>query len=127
MKWLVPYSYVALVGLQQCWACDANTHLMSQCPVLRASLGFEDQKDQILVIAVITFAIWSLESLFEYLLGVEWRCKRDDVLYHHVIHRFTSDKGESPLMLACRSGTEGMDLVDAFMLGAQGDDPEVAG
>ena len=37
------------------------------------SLGIEDPKAQILVIAVATFFIWGLESLFEYLLGVEWR------------------------------------------------------
>jgi ATP-binding cassette subfamily B protein len=36
-------------------------------------LGITDEKDQILFIAVITFVIWSLESIFEYLLGVEWR------------------------------------------------------
>ena len=37
------------------------------------NLGIEDPKAQILVIAVATFVIWGLESLFEYLLGVEWR------------------------------------------------------
>ena len=37
------------------------------------SAGIEDPKAQIVVIALITFVIWSLESLFEYLLGVEWR------------------------------------------------------
>ena len=37
------------------------------------SLGIEDPKAQIVVIAVATFVIWGLESLFEYLLGVEWR------------------------------------------------------
>lgn len=36
-------------------------------------LGIGDQKDQILVLGVITFIIWSLESVFEYLLGIEWR------------------------------------------------------
>ena len=40
---------------------------------LLGGLGVEDPKTQILVIAVLTFVIWSLESLFEYLLGVEWR------------------------------------------------------
>jgi ATP-binding cassette subfamily B protein len=34
---------------------------------------FPDPKTQILVIAVLTFVIWSLESIFEYLYGVEWR------------------------------------------------------
>ena len=40
---------------------------------LLGGLGVEDPKNQILVIAALTFVIWSLESLFEYLLGVEWR------------------------------------------------------
>lgn len=40
---------------------------------LLGSLGIEDPKTQILVIAVLTFVIWSLESIFEYLMGVEWR------------------------------------------------------
>jgi ATP-binding cassette subfamily B protein len=36
-------------------------------------LGVEDPKMQIVVIALITFVIWTLESLFEYLLSVSWR------------------------------------------------------
>jgi ATP-binding cassette subfamily B protein len=40
---------------------------------LLGQLGIEDPKMQILVIAVLTFVIWSLESLFEYLLSVGWR------------------------------------------------------
>ncbi len=35
--------------------------------------GVSDPKTQILVIAAITFVIWGLESIFEYLLGVAWR------------------------------------------------------
>jgi ATP-binding cassette subfamily B protein len=37
------------------------------------SLGVEDPKAQIIVIAAATFVIWGLESWFEYLLGIEWR------------------------------------------------------
>jgi len=40
---------------------------------LLGRFGITDEKDQILFIAVITFIIWSLESVFEYLLGIEWR------------------------------------------------------
>ena len=40
---------------------------------LLGQLGIEDPKVQILVIALLTFVIWSLESLFEYLLSVGWR------------------------------------------------------
>jgi len=36
-------------------------------------LGIEDPKNQIVAIAVVTFVVWGLESLFEYLLGIEWR------------------------------------------------------
>jgi ATP-binding cassette subfamily B protein len=37
------------------------------------NLGIENPKAQIIVIAFATFVIWLLESLFEYLLGIEWR------------------------------------------------------
>ncbi len=40
---------------------------------LLASMGISDPKNQILVIALVTFVVWALESLFEYLLGIEWR------------------------------------------------------
>ncbi|MEN8239117.1 MAG: ABC transporter ATP-binding protein, partial [Actinomycetota bacterium] len=40
---------------------------------LLGQLGVEDPKTQILVIAVITLVVWGLESLFEYLLSVNWR------------------------------------------------------
>ena len=40
---------------------------------LLGQLGIEDPKTQIVVIALITFVIWGLESLFEYLHTVKWR------------------------------------------------------
>jgi ATP-binding cassette subfamily B protein len=40
---------------------------------LLGRLGIENPKVQILVIAAITFIVWALESLFEYLLGIGWR------------------------------------------------------
>jgi ATP-binding cassette, subfamily B, bacterial len=40
---------------------------------LIASLGVPDMRDQLLVLAAVTFVIWLLESLFEYLYGVFWR------------------------------------------------------
>ena len=40
---------------------------------LISRLGFSDVRDQLLVLAAITFVIWLLESLFEYLYGVLWR------------------------------------------------------
>ncbi|MEA2022796.1 MAG: ABC transporter ATP-binding protein [Actinomycetota bacterium] len=38
-----------------------------------ASLGIADPRTQLVVLAGITFVVWALESLFEYLLGVAWR------------------------------------------------------
>lgn len=38
-----------------------------------ASLGIGDPRTQLVVLAAITFVVWALESLFEYLLGVSWR------------------------------------------------------
>ncbi|MCP3975297.1 MAG: ABC transporter ATP-binding protein [bacterium] len=35
--------------------------------------GVTTPRSQIILLAGITFAIWALESLFEYLLGIEWR------------------------------------------------------
>ena len=40
---------------------------------LLGRLGISDQQDQIVFLGVITFVVWSLESMFEYLLGIEWR------------------------------------------------------
>ena len=40
---------------------------------LLGRIGIEDPKMQIVVIAALTFVIWILESLFEFLYGVEWR------------------------------------------------------
>jgi len=38
-----------------------------------ASFGIEDPRAQLIVITIITFVVWALESLFEYLHGVAWR------------------------------------------------------
>eukprot|EP00003_Mantamonas_plastica_P000866 TRINITY_DN10670_c0_g1_i1.p1 TRINITY_DN10670_c0_g1~~TRINITY_DN10670_c0_g1_i1.p1 ORF type:complete len:612 (+),score=78.30 TRINITY_DN10670_c0_g1_i1:1652-3487(+) len=38
-----------------------------------ASLGFETAKEQITILAVMTFFIWAGESLFEYLFQILWR------------------------------------------------------
>ena len=40
---------------------------------LLGDLGIENPKTQIVVIAGLTFVIWILESIFEYLFGVAWR------------------------------------------------------
>ncbi len=38
-----------------------------------ASLGFESINSQVLFLGFITFVIWALESIFEYLYMIEWR------------------------------------------------------
>ena len=38
-----------------------------------AGLGITDPRVQLVVLALVTFVVWALESLFEYLLGVDWR------------------------------------------------------
>jgi ATP-binding cassette, subfamily B, bacterial len=40
---------------------------------LLAGFGIPDPRDQLLVLAAVTFAVWLLESLFEYLYGLLWR------------------------------------------------------
>ncbi len=40
---------------------------------LVARLGFPDVRDQLVVLSVITFVVWLLESLFQYLYDVLWR------------------------------------------------------
>jgi ATP-binding cassette subfamily B protein len=40
---------------------------------LVARLGFPDPMQQLLVLGTLTFLIWTLESLFEWLLGIAWR------------------------------------------------------
>jgi ATP-binding cassette, subfamily B, bacterial len=38
-----------------------------------AGLGWPDPRDQLVVLAAITFVVWVLESLFQYLYGILWR------------------------------------------------------
>lgn len=38
-----------------------------------SSYGFETPRSQLVVLTVLTFIVWGLESLFEYLLGLAWR------------------------------------------------------
>lgn len=47
--------------------------VVNQGDSLLGRIGIEDPKMQIVVIAALTFVIWILESLFEFLYGVEWR------------------------------------------------------
>ncbi|MEC7820149.1 MAG: ABC transporter ATP-binding protein [Actinomycetota bacterium] len=44
-----------------------------------AQFGFIDKKQQLVVLAFLTFAIWSLESLFDYIAAVTWRNISQDI------------------------------------------------
>ncbi len=44
-----------------------------------AQFGFIDRKQQLIVLAFLTFSIWSLESLFDYLAAVTWRNISQDI------------------------------------------------
>ncbi|MGI9585465.1 MAG: ABC transporter ATP-binding protein [Acidimicrobiia bacterium] len=47
--------------------------VVNQTDSFLGQLGITDPRMQIVVIGVLTFVIWLLESLFEYLYGVDWR------------------------------------------------------
>jgi ATP-binding cassette subfamily B protein len=47
-----------------------------------ASMGAGDIRQQLVVLGVLTFLIWSFESLFEYLLSVNWRNLAQTVQHH---------------------------------------------
>jgi len=38
-----------------------------------SQFGVDTARSQLVFLAIVTFVIWALESLFEYLLGIEWR------------------------------------------------------
>ena len=43
------------------------------------SLGIEDRRQQLIVLAFLTFIIWALESTFDYVAAVTWRNISQDV------------------------------------------------
>ena len=44
-----------------------------------ASLGLPDRRRQLIILAILTFIIWGLESLFDYLSAVTWRGISQDI------------------------------------------------
>jgi len=44
-----------------------------------ASLGIPDRRRQLVILAILTFVIWGLESLFDYLSAVTWRGISQDI------------------------------------------------
>ena len=55
-----------------------------------AQFGFVDRKQQIIVLAFLTFSIWSLESLFDYLAAVTWRNISQDVEHELRMDTYTN-------------------------------------
>ena len=51
----------------------AASKLDQQQTAWLARLGASDVPSQLMVLAVLSFLVWSAESLFEYLYGVLWR------------------------------------------------------
>jgi ATP-binding cassette subfamily B protein len=54
-----------------------------------ASFGFETPRSQIVALAILTFIIWALESLFEYLHGVAWRNLAQSIQHELRIDAYT--------------------------------------
>ena len=44
-----------------------------------ASVGIPDRRRQLVILAILTFIIWGLESLFDYLSAVTWRGISQDI------------------------------------------------
>lgn len=73
-----------------------------------ASFGFEEPRTQVVVLAALSFAIWALESLFEYLNRIEWRNLAQAIqhdlridAYSHMQHlemQFFEDRSTGDLM-----------------------------
>ena len=55
-----------------------------------AQFGFIDRKQQLIVLAFLTFSIWSLESLFDYLAAVTWRNISQDVEHELRMDTYTN-------------------------------------
>lgn len=75
---------------------------------LIAKLGISDPRDQVIALAIATFVIWALESLFEYLATIGWRNLGQTIqhelrmdAYSHVQHiemAYFEDKATGELM-----------------------------
>ena len=54
------------------------------------SFGFEDSRQQLIILAFITFVIWGLESIFDYVAAVTWRNIAQDL--QHSLRTETFEK-----------------------------------
>ncbi len=57
---------------------------------LIGSFGFEDRRQQLIILAFITFIIWGLESIFDYVAAVTWRNIAQDL--QHSLRTETFEK-----------------------------------
>ena len=57
---------------------------------LIGSFGFEDRRQQLIILAFITFIIWGLESIFDYIAAVTWRNIAQDL--QHSLRSETFEK-----------------------------------
>ena len=55
-----------------------------------AQFGFIDKKQQLIVLAFLTFCIWSLESLFDYVAAVTWRNISQDIEHQLRMDTYTN-------------------------------------
>ena len=58
-----------------------------------AQFGFIDRKQQLIVLAFLTFAIWSLESLFDYIAAVTWRNISQDIEHELRMDTYINTQG----------------------------------
>jgi len=73
-----------------------------------ASFGFEEPRSQVVILAILTFAIWAFESLFEYLHRLGWRNLAQEIqhdlridAYSHMQHlemQYFEDRSTGDLM-----------------------------
>ena len=43
------------------------------------NLGYTDRREQLIILAILTFIIWGLESAFDYIAAVTWRNISQDI------------------------------------------------
>jgi len=55
-----------------------------------AQFGFIDKKQQLIILAFLTFCIWSLESLFDYVAAVTWRNISQDIEHQLRMDTYTN-------------------------------------
>ena len=57
------------------------------------NLGFTDRRQQLIILAIVTFIIWGLESSFDYIAAVTWRNISQDIEHSLRTHTFNNVLG----------------------------------